>query len=85
MAPGGGAAHGRRSAMRKPLDHLAQLQVDGGREGRARASSRPPEQQAELDGLWSRVQVSPLYQSYIAARTNFDKMMYRINEMILRG
>ena len=34
------------------------------------------EQQGELDALWSRVQVNPLYQSYIAARTNFDKMMY---------
>jgi len=31
------------------------------------------------------VQVNPLYQSYIAARTNFDKMMYRVNEMILEG
>ncbi len=71
-------------ALRQSLDHLAQLQVAAADKAE-RGEPPTPEQQAELDALWSQVQVSPLYQSYIAARTNFDKMMYRINETILNG
>ncbi len=70
--------------LRKSLDHLAQLQVAAA-EKAERGEQPTAEQQAELDALWSTVQVSPLYQGYIAARTNFDKMMYRINETILDG
>jgi cell fate (sporulation/competence/biofilm development) regulator YlbF (YheA/YmcA/DUF963 family) len=70
--------------MREALDRLAQLQVAAA-EKAERGEQPLPEQQSELDALWSRVQVNPLYQSYIAARTNFDKMMYRVNEMILEG
>ncbi|HVM44043.1 MAG TPA: YlbF family regulator, partial [Gemmatimonadales bacterium] len=70
--------------LRTSLDRLAQIQVAAAE--LAERGERPTaEQQAELDALWSKVQVSPLYQSYIAARTNFDKMMYRVNEMILEG
>lgn len=70
--------------MREALDHLAQLQMAVAE--KAEKGEQPtPEQQAELESLWSRVQVNPLYQGYIAARTNFDKMMYRLNEMILEG
>lgn len=71
-------------ALRQSLDHLAQLQVAAA--DKAERGEQPTaEQQAELDALWAKVQVSPLYQTYIAARTNFDKMMYRINETILEG
>jgi cell fate (sporulation/competence/biofilm development) regulator YlbF (YheA/YmcA/DUF963 family) len=70
--------------LRQSLDHLAQLQVTAA-EKAERGEHPTAEQQAELDTLWSTVQVSPLYQAYIAARTNFDKMMYRINETILDG
>jgi cell fate (sporulation/competence/biofilm development) regulator YlbF (YheA/YmcA/DUF963 family) len=70
--------------MRDSLDRLAQLQMAAAE--KAEHGEQPtPEQQSELDSLWSRVQVNPLYQSYIAARTNFDKLMYRLNEMILEG
>jgi len=70
--------------LRQSLDRLAQLQVAAAEKAE---HGEPPtaEQQAELDALWSKVQVSPLYQSYISARTNFDKMMYRVNETILEG
>jgi cell fate (sporulation/competence/biofilm development) regulator YlbF (YheA/YmcA/DUF963 family) len=72
------------TAMREALDRLAHLQMSAAE--RAEHGEQPtPEQQTELDSLWSTVQVNPLYQSYIAARTNFDKMMYRVNEMILEG
>jgi cell fate (sporulation/competence/biofilm development) regulator YlbF (YheA/YmcA/DUF963 family) len=70
--------------MRVALDRLAQLQM-GAADKAERGEQPAPEQQTELEGLWSRVQVNALYQSYIAARTNFDKMMYRVNEMILEG
>jgi cell fate (sporulation/competence/biofilm development) regulator YlbF (YheA/YmcA/DUF963 family) len=71
-------------ALRQSLDRLAQLQVAAAE--KAEKGEQPTaEQQAELDALWSTVQVSPLYQGYIAGRTNFDKMMYRINELILDG
>jgi cell fate (sporulation/competence/biofilm development) regulator YlbF (YheA/YmcA/DUF963 family) len=70
--------------MREALDRLAQLQMAVAEQAE-RGEQPPAAQQTELEGLWSRVQVNPLYQSYIAARTNFDKMMYRVNEMILEG
>ena len=70
--------------LRSALDHLAQLQMAAAE--KAEHGEQPTaEQQQELDTLWSKVQVSPLYQTYVAARTNFDKMMYRINEQILDG
>ena len=71
-------------ALRQSLDRLAQLQVAAA-EKAERGEEPTAEQQAELDALWSKVQVSPLYQGYISARTNFDKMMLRVNEMILDG
>ena len=70
--------------MREALDRLAQLQMAVA-EKAERGEQPPPEQQSELEALWSKVQVNPLYQSYIAARTNFDKMMFRVSEMILEG
>ncbi len=70
--------------MRTALDRLAQLQMAAAE--KAEHGAEPtPEQQQELDALWSRVQVNALYQSYIAARTNFDKMMLKVNETILEG
>jgi len=70
--------------LRQSLDRLAQLQLAVA--DKAEKGEEPTaEQQAELDKLWSAVQASPLYQTYIAARTNFDKMMYRVNETILEG
>jgi len=70
--------------LRQSLDRLAQLQMAAA-ERAEKGEETPPEQQSELDALWSRVQVSPLYQAYIAARTNFDKLMYKVNETILQG
>jgi cell fate (sporulation/competence/biofilm development) regulator YlbF (YheA/YmcA/DUF963 family) len=70
--------------LRTALDRLAQLQM-GAAEKAQRGEEPTPEQQAELDSLWGKVQVNPLYQGYIAARTNFDKLMYRVNETILEG
>ncbi|HYB41179.1 MAG TPA: YlbF family regulator [Candidatus Methylomirabilis sp.] len=70
--------------LRTSLDRLAQLQLAAA-EKAEKGEAPPAEVQSELDTLWSRVQVSPLYQGYIASRTNFDKMMYKVNETILEG
>ncbi len=72
------------TGMRESLDRLAQLQMAVA-EKAEKGVEPSPEEQKELETLWSKVQVNTLYQSYIAARTNFDKMMYRVNEMILEG
>ncbi len=70
--------------MREALDRLAQLQMAAA-EKAERGEHPTPDEQRELDDLWGRVQVNPLYQGYIAARTNFDKMMYKVNQTILEG
>jgi len=70
--------------LRGMLDHLAQLQMAAA-EKAERGEPPTAEQQQTLDTLWSKVQVSPLYQTYVASRANFDKMMYRVNEWILDG
>ena len=70
--------------LRQSLDRLAQLQITVA-EKAEKGEEPTPELQSELDTLWSRVQASPLYQGYIASRTNFDKLMYKVNETILQG
>lgn len=42
-------------------------------------------QQQEIDGLVSKVQVHAAYQSVVAAQSNFDKLMMKVNEWILDG
>jgi cell fate (sporulation/competence/biofilm development) regulator YlbF (YheA/YmcA/DUF963 family) len=70
--------------LRDALDHLAHLQMAAA-EKVERGEQPTAEERSELDALLGKVQVSPLYQGYVAARTNFDKMMYRVNETILEG
>lgn len=43
------------------------------------------EEAAEYERLVAEVQSSPVYQTFEVARTNFDKVMMRINEEIARG
>ena len=44
-----------------------------------------PEMEKQLDDLLSKVQVQPVYQRLLAAQENFDKLMQRVNELILEG
>ena len=44
-----------------------------------------PEQQTEIDGLVGTVQGHPAYQGVVAAQSNFDKLMMKVNEWILDG
>ena len=43
------------------------------------------EEQDEFDALAGRLQGSATYQSVVAAQSNFDRLMMRINEEIARG
>jgi cell fate (sporulation/competence/biofilm development) regulator YlbF (YheA/YmcA/DUF963 family) len=44
-----------------------------------------PEMERQLDELLSKVQVQPVYQRLLVAQENFDKLMQRVNELILEG
>lgn len=50
-------------------------------------SGREPtqEQQDEYEGLAEQVQQSAVYQRVVAAQSNFERLMGRINEEIARG
>jgi cell fate (sporulation/competence/biofilm development) regulator YlbF (YheA/YmcA/DUF963 family) len=39
----------------------------------------------EYEKILGEVEVDPRYQSFVAAQSNFDKMMLRVNEQILEG
>lgn len=47
--------------------------------------SPTPEMERELDELLSKVQTNPVYQQMAVAQENFDKLMSRVNEVILDG
>ena len=50
-------------------------------------SGEQPTQQMEeeLDGLLMKVQANSIYQRAVAAQENFDKVMMRVNDLILDG
>jgi cell fate (sporulation/competence/biofilm development) regulator YlbF (YheA/YmcA/DUF963 family) len=43
------------------------------------------EAKAEYEKLFMELQASPVYQAVVAAQTNFDKILTRMNEEISRG
>jgi cell fate (sporulation/competence/biofilm development) regulator YlbF (YheA/YmcA/DUF963 family) len=43
------------------------------------------EQKAEYERLFMELQASPIYQGVVAAQSNFDKILTRMNEEISRG
>jgi hypothetical protein len=46
----------------------------------------PPEPLVqEYDSLLSTIQGDPKYQAVVAAQSNFDKLMVRVNEQIMEG
>ena len=51
-----------------------------------RAGQEPPvEQQQEYEGAVERLQQMTAYQALVAAQSNFDRLMVRINEDIAKG
>ena len=48
-----------------------------------RGGQEPPQDLAdEYEGLFGNLQASPVYQRFVAAQTNFDKVLGRVNETI---
>jgi cell fate (sporulation/competence/biofilm development) regulator YlbF (YheA/YmcA/DUF963 family) len=54
---------------------------------RSAAEGREPEEALvqEYDRLLGTIQADPRYQAVIAAQSNFDKLMVRVNEQIMDG
>jgi len=50
-----------------------------------RGEEPPADLRDEYERLFSELQGSPVYQSVVAAQTNFDKVLARVNEEILAG
>jgi cell fate (sporulation/competence/biofilm development) regulator YlbF (YheA/YmcA/DUF963 family) len=50
-----------------------------------RGEEPTPEMERELDGLLTKVQVSPSYQRAISSQENFDKIMMQVNAWIAEG
>jgi cell fate (sporulation/competence/biofilm development) regulator YlbF (YheA/YmcA/DUF963 family) len=44
-----------------------------------------PDEQEEFEALATRLQGSSTYQAVMAAQSNFDRLMMRVNEEIARG
>lgn len=72
------------AALTKELEKLQRLQLAIA-EKLERGEAPPPEARDEMDRLMGTVQASPLYQGIVAAQSNFDKLMGRVNEQILEG
>lgn len=66
------------------LNHLLELedQVSG-----AIQRGEAPEEsvRSDYEQIFSEVQASPVYQQLVAAQSNFDKVLLRVNEEIARG
>ena len=66
------------------LRQMEQLRVDAQRMIE-RGEQPTQEMENQLDELLGKVQVSTSYQRAIAAQENFDKVMLRVNDLILEG
>ncbi|HWJ23877.1 MAG TPA: YlbF family regulator [Gemmatimonadaceae bacterium] len=66
------------------LRHMEQLRVDAQRMIE-RGEQPTEEMERQLDELLGKVQVSGSYQRAIAAQENFDKVMMKVNDMIMEG
>lgn len=66
------------------LQRMEQLRHEA--EALMQAGSSPtPAMEQELDQLLSKVQQSSLYQRFISANENFDKVMQQVNQWMLEG
>jgi cell fate (sporulation/competence/biofilm development) regulator YlbF (YheA/YmcA/DUF963 family) len=84
-------------ALRRAHEQVRDLQALQDRMGRlhnvaadleraATEGREPPELLVqEYDSLLSTIQADPKYQAVVAAQSNFDKLMVRVNEQIMEG
>lgn len=55
-------------------------------QGRLQAGEQPTDEQTrEYEGYFNRLQSNPAYQRLVAAQSNFDKIVARVNETIHQG
>lgn len=70
--------------VRSGLERLRALQIQLTKQ--VEQGTEPTvEQQREVDTLVAKLQGHPVYQAVVVAQENFDKLMYKINELILDG
>lgn len=69
--------------LKEKMDRLEQL---GQTMEQTPLDSEPPAEQIEAyNTLLSEIQVHPMYQGVVVAQSNFDKLMLKVNETILKG
>lgn len=70
--------------LKAKLERMRALQLDA--EAKLDEGIAPSEQtRAEIDALMGTVQSDAAYQAFIAAQTNFDKLMTKVNEQMFEG
>lgn len=72
-----------RDAVAK-MNRLGELQ-DGFALAMRRGAEPGQEEQDEYERLVDAIQANPVYQGLVAAQSNFDRVMGRVNEEIARG
>jgi cell fate (sporulation/competence/biofilm development) regulator YlbF (YheA/YmcA/DUF963 family) len=75
--------HGDREVV-AALQRMEQLRHEA-QDMLARGEQPTPEMEQELDRLLQQVQSNSLYQRFIAANENFDKVMTQVNQWMLEG
>jgi cell fate (sporulation/competence/biofilm development) regulator YlbF (YheA/YmcA/DUF963 family) len=70
--------------LKSKLEELRALQL-GVEEKLERGEEPGADVRAQMDALLGTVQSSPVYQSFVAAQANFDKLMTRLNEQLFEG
>lgn len=70
--------------LRRRFERLEELAVSL-EQGALEGKEPDPSQGAEYNRLFEEVQADPRYQQLVAAQTNFDKLMVRVQERILEG
>jgi cell fate (sporulation/competence/biofilm development) regulator YlbF (YheA/YmcA/DUF963 family) len=82
-----GTARTRVSEDRRAVELLNKLAELEAEIGKALQSGEEPteELQTEYEQAFSELQGSSVYQSLAAAQTNFDKILARVNEAMVKG
>jgi cell fate (sporulation/competence/biofilm development) regulator YlbF (YheA/YmcA/DUF963 family) len=70
--------------LREKLDKLRQL-ADALERSAAEGNQPGEKEVAAYDELLTSIQGDPRYQSVVAAQTNFDKLMIKVNDQIMDG
>lgn len=80
-------AHEQVKDVRDLQDQMARLHAIAEQLEHAAADGREPGETLvqEYDSLLGTIQVDPRYQAVVAAQSNFDKLMLRVNEQIMDG